>query len=244
MFASAARQGQAADSTVMNDAEASDEEDDTRSRAELQPRLSGDEVGPLEANGTESSEVDEVCSTTILCVHQLLTHFAASSQSDSSDAGTSSSAETSDEDDDEDDREEGDANNEEQDEFDRELARMMAESGREARSAAPAKRNIFNERTLPTLKRQPASSHAEEEDSHNMKFTLLMKKGSKQQVSLLNAFVQGSDVVLTDFVLDTVNGSTSRVGACYAHADEAAAGERGTAAIETARAEVREAGRS
>ena len=61
---------------------------------------------------------------------------------------------------------------------------MMAESGREARSAMPARRNILNERSLPTLKRQPASSQVEEEeDSQNMKFTLLMKKGTKQQVS-------------------------------------------------------------
>ena len=60
---------------------------------------------------------------------------------------------------------------------------MMAESGREARSAMPARRNIMNERSLPTLKRQPASSQVEEEDSQNMKFTLLMKKGTKQQVS-------------------------------------------------------------
>lgn len=60
MFASAARPGQAADSTVLNEAEASDDEDDTRSRAELQPRLSGDEVGLVESNGPESSETEEV----------------------------------------------------------------------------------------------------------------------------------------------------------------------------------------
>lgn len=60
MFAVAAQQGQAADSTVTGDAEASDGEDDARSRAELQPRLSGDEVVVAEANGADSSETDEV----------------------------------------------------------------------------------------------------------------------------------------------------------------------------------------
>lgn len=60
---------------------------------------------------------------------------------------------------------------------------MMAESGREARSAMPARRNILNERSLPALRRQAASSQPEEEDPQHMKFTLLMKKGAKQQVS-------------------------------------------------------------
>lgn len=62
MFVAAARQGQAADSTVVDEVEASDDEDDARSRAELQPRLSGDEVVAAEAiadRGT-SSEMDEV----------------------------------------------------------------------------------------------------------------------------------------------------------------------------------------
>lgn len=59
---------------------------------------------------------------------------------------------------------------------------MMAESGREARKTLPTRRNVLNERSLPVLKRQPASSTAEEEDLQHMKFTLLMKKGAKQQV--------------------------------------------------------------
>lgn len=104
-------------------------------------------------------------------------------QSETSDEESSTSAESSDDDDEDDERDGDDALNEEQEEFDRELARMMAESGREARSAMPARRNILNERSLPTIKRQPASHQVEEEDTQNMKFTLLMKKGAKQQVS-------------------------------------------------------------
>lgn len=142
-------------------------------------------------------------------------------QSESSDEATSSSTDTSDADDDDDDdeREEDDANDEEKDEFDRELARMMAESGREARSAMPARRNILNERSLPTLRRQPAHTHPEEEDPLNMKFTLLMKKGAKQQVS--PAGVQRDGALHADHELDSdsLDGSTSRVGPCYAHFD-------------------------
>ena len=104
-------------------------------------------------------------------------------QSEISDDETSSSAESSDDEDDEEDEHIDDAANEEQDEFDRELARMMAESGREARQPATMRRNVLNERSLPVLKRQPAPMHKEDEDPQHMRFTLLMKKGTKQQVS-------------------------------------------------------------
>lgn len=60
MFAAAAQQGQAADSTVTDEAEASDGEEDARSREELQPRLSEDDILAAEANGADSSETDEV----------------------------------------------------------------------------------------------------------------------------------------------------------------------------------------
>lgn len=62
MFASAAKQGQAADSTALDEAEQSEDEEDARSRAGLQPRLSGDEVvsAQVEVNGVESSDTHEV----------------------------------------------------------------------------------------------------------------------------------------------------------------------------------------
>lgn len=56
MFAVAAKQGLLADSTVTDELEASDGEDDSRSRPELQPRLSGDEKIVADANGDESSD--------------------------------------------------------------------------------------------------------------------------------------------------------------------------------------------
>lgn len=60
MFASAAQQGVALDAAAHDELEISDGEDDARSRAELQPRLSGDEDIAAEANGGESSETDDV----------------------------------------------------------------------------------------------------------------------------------------------------------------------------------------
>ncbi|KAK9898934.1 ARM repeat-containing protein [Cystobasidium minutum MCA 4210] len=160
MFAAATKQGAMADSTAPDELDASDGEDDSRSRPESQSRLSGDDLITAETNGGDSSEL---------------------STSETSDDETSSSAESSDDDEDEEDEAIDDVANEEQDEFDRELARMMAESGREARQPATMRRNVLNERSLPVLKRQPAPLSKEDEDSQHMRFTLLMKKGTKQQ---------------------------------------------------------------
>lgn len=116
-------------------------------------------------------------------------------QSETSDDETSSSAESSDDDEDEEDEAIDDVANEEQDEFDRELARMMAESGREARQPATMRRNVLNERSLPVLKRQPAPLSKEDEDSQHMRFTLLMKKGTKQQVSTVASSINNTALV-------------------------------------------------
>lgn len=180
MFAMAAKQGVVADSTITDELEASDGEEDSRSRPELQPRLSGDENVAAETNEDESSDDSAVGLQFTRSAERVLT---SPLQDDTSDDETSSSADSSDDDEDEDEDVAIDvAANEEQDEFDRELARMMAESGREARQPVAMRRNVLNERSLPILKRQPISAQPEEEDPQHMRFTLLMKKGAKQQV--------------------------------------------------------------
>lgn len=181
MFAMAAKQGVVADSTITDELEASDGEEDSRSRPELQLRLSGDENVAAETNEDESSGDSAVGLQFTRSAERVLTSLL---QDDTSDDETSSSADSSDDDEDDEDEDAAIdvAANEEQDEFDRELARMMAESGREARQPVAMRRNVLNERSLPVLKRQPISAQPEEEEPQHMRFTLLMKKGTKQQV--------------------------------------------------------------
>lgn len=60
MFAAATKQGAMADSTAPDELDASDGEDDSRSRPESQSRLSGDDLITAETNGGDSSELSTV----------------------------------------------------------------------------------------------------------------------------------------------------------------------------------------
>lgn len=64
---------------------------------------------------------------------------------------------------------------EEDEEFERDLARMMADTSE--RKAAPTAKSTLSTLALPSFRKEKSA-----EDDQNMKFTLLMKKGSKQQV--------------------------------------------------------------
>ena len=69
---------------------------------------------------------------------------------------------------------------EELDDFERELARMMVENSGDVRKAATSKSSLA-EMSLPAIRRQTPAA-PDESDDRNLKFTLIMKKGAKQQV--------------------------------------------------------------
>lgn len=146
---------------------------------------------------------------------------------------------------------------EEEDDFTRELAKMMVSSNAETRKV-PDRKPVSLDVGIPLFRRQRADAasqlqHQEDEDisgeatePKGMQFTLLTKKGNKPQVRQ-NPITIGShskNEVLTDASLTgSLDGDSTRLGHRYEYYATARTEQGGARTVEAARPKLRVAGR-